>query len=227
MIGAAFILGLTGSFHCAGMCSPLAMAVVNVNSRAFANRLLYNTGRLFTYVVLGAIVSSAGFLLPIWEYQNLLSIIIGIILLLAGFGIMKTHIPILTKSVARFSQHIKKLFGFFIQKKNVGSILILGALNGMLPCGLLLIALSYCITLQSAGEGILFMLAFGVSTLPVMLGFTSILPVIMKKFDFNISYITRGLLILSGVVLIARVFLVHLHHESSIERGIIDIVLCR
>ena len=227
MIGAALILGFTGSFHCAGMCSPLAMAVVNVQSRAFVNRLLYNTGRIVTYAVLGATVSSVGFLLPISNYQNLLSIIIGIILLLAGFGVMRMHVPILTRSVARFSQHIKNLFGFFIQKKNVGSILILGALNGMLPCGLLLIALSYCITLRSAGEGALFMIVFGAATLPAMLGFTSILPVIVKKLDLNISTLTRVLLVLSGFVLIARIFLVSLHHESSIEQGIIDIVLCR
>lgn len=227
MVVTALIMGLAGSLHCAGMCSPLAMAVTNMSSKVFLNRLIYNAGRILTYAALGALVSGMGYLLPISRFQNLLSILLGITLLLAGCGFLKISIPVLSKAAAQFTHRIKNLFSLFLGKKNSGSVFVLGALNGLLPCGLILIALSYSVTLRSPGQGLLFMTVFGLGTLPVMLGLTSVLPVIVKRFDFNISHITRGMLVLSGLLLIARVFIVQIHHEKSIQQGIIDVVLCR
>jgi sulfite exporter TauE/SafE len=103
----------------------------------------------------------------------------------------------------------------------------MGTLNGLLPCGLVLIALSYCLTLQAPLEGFTFMMMFGAGTLPVMLGLTSIIPTLVKKFRFNMYYVTSGMLIVSGLVLIARVFIMHVPHNANIQEGVIDIVLCR
>jgi sulfite exporter TauE/SafE len=223
----ALLMGLAGSLHCIGMCSPLAMAVTTMSSTAKANRLIYNGGRIITYSILGGIVASLGFVLPFFKFQNLVSILLGIALLLIGIGVLKIHIPILSILIGKFTYLLKNLFTKFLQRKNYGSMLLLGALNGLLPCGLVYIALTYCITLQSPLDGFKFMMLFGAGTLPVMLGLTSLIPGFAKRLNLNLQLITSGMLILSGILLIVRVFMVHLPHQGSFQEGVIDIVLCR
>lgn len=227
MLVTALIMGLAGSLHCVGMCSPLAMAVSNMNPHAFFNRIVYNTGRILIYGTLGALVATAGFIIPFSKFQNLISILLGMALLFVGVGLLKPTIPLLSKVVGKFTSFIKNSFAKFLTRKTYGSVFMLGALNGLLPCGLVLIALTYCLTLRSPIEGFSFMLVFGAGTLPVMLGLTSLISVLVKKFNFNIRYFTTGMLIASGILLIARVFIVQLPHKASLQQGVIDIVLCR
>ncbi len=224
----ALLIGLAGSLHCLGMCSPLVMAATAMNPSVIISKLVYNAGRIFTYAVLGMIVAGAGMSLPAKNYQNLLSIILGItLLLIATGGIRNIRIPILTTLLQSFNRKLKNLFRTFITQKNLGSLLVLGSINGLLPCGLTFLALTYCLTLQAPHDGFYFMLLFGVGTLPVMLGFTSIFQFIAKRFKLNIQTITTGMLVVSGIVLIARVFIIQLPHAPSIKEGMIDIVMCR
>lgn len=227
MIVTALIMGFVGSLHCIGMCSPLAMAVSNMNAKALINRTVYNAGRILVYASLGALVSSIGHLLPFSRFQNLLSIILGALLIVAGVGLLKINNPAITRTVGGVTLFLKKTFGSFLKKKSMGSVFFLGALNGLLPCGLVLIALSFCVTLKTPVAGWFFMLFFGIGTLPAMLGATSILPVIFDKLRFNMLALTKGMLIASGALMIARVYFVHVHHQESIRQGIIDVVLCR
>ena len=226
MVLTALIMGLTGSLHCVGMCSPLAMAVGNMNTRAFLNRVTYNAGRIVTYGLLGLGIAGVGLALPISKFQNLVSVLLGVILLLAGIGLLKVNIPIFSRAIGTLTSTIKKLFTKFLNRKNFGSVFLLGTLNGILPCGLVWIALTYSLTLQSPLEGFSFMMLFGVGTLPVMLGFTSIITQLLKRFNFNFQHITSAMLILSGILLIVRVFIIHLPHHHSLQQGVVDIVLC-
>ena len=226
MVLTALIMGLTGSLHCVGMCSPLAMAVGNINTRAFLNRAVYNAGRIVTYGLLGLTIAGVGLAFPISKFQNLVSILLGVILLLAGIGLLKVNIPIFSRAIGTLTFTIKKLFTKFLNRKNFGSVFVLGTLNGILPCGLVWIALTYSLTLQSPLEGFNFMMLFGLGTLPVMLGFTSIITQLLKRFNFNFQHITSAMLILSGILLIVRVFIIHLPHQHSLQQGVVDIVLC-
>ena len=226
MVLTALIMGLTGSLHCVGMCSPLAMAVGNMNTRAFLNRVIYNAGRIVTYGLLGLGIAGVGLAFPISKFQNIVSISLGIILMLAGTGLLKVNIPILSSGIGKLTSMLKKLFTKFLNRKNLGSVFLLGTLNGILPCGLVWIALTYSFTLQSPLEGFSFMMLFGIGTLPVMLGFTSIITQLLKRFNFNFQHITSAMLILSGVLLIVRIFIIHLPHQHSIQQGVVDIVLC-
>ena len=227
MIVTALIMGFAGSLHCVGMCSPLAMAVSNMSPRAFLNRTIYNAGRILTYGLLGASVGSLSEALPLSKFQNFVSILLGIVLLFIGTGLLKANTFLLTNGVVKLTSRLKNLFTKFLARKNYRSVFFLGSLNGLLPCGLIWIALTYSITLQSPFESFGFMLLFGAGTLPVMLGFTTIIPNVLKRFNFNIQHVTSGMLIISGIMLIARVFIIHLPHQSSIHHGLIDIVLCR
>jgi hypothetical protein len=211
-----------------GMCSPLAMSVTNMSSNVILSRILYNLGRIGTYGILGSIVSTIGLGFPMIKYQNLISILLGISLLVIGLaGVSVIRIPILTKALGSFSVFLKNLFSKFLQQKNHLSTFTLGSLNGILPCGLSLLALTYCVTLAGPADGFIFMGAFGLGTLPVMLGFTSVFYWVINKFNVQVKSMTTGLLIISGLLLIGRVFFIHLPHSESIQQGVVDIVLCR
>lgn len=227
MIITALIMGLAGSLHCLGMCSPLVMAVTNMSSAVMMNRLIYNLGRILTYGVLGAIVGTAGWSLPFLYMQNLLSVVLGITLVVFSvIGIGDLRVPILTPFLQKLSATLKMLFGRFIQKKSPSSVFVLGSLNGILPCGLTFLALAVCLTLDGPLSSFNFMLLFGVGTLPVMLGLTSVFGKLVKKFDVSIRKVTTTMLFISGCLLIARVFLFH-QHEISADHGLVDIILCR
>jgi uncharacterized protein len=226
MVLTALIMGLTGSLHCVGMCSPLAMAVGSLSTRAFLNRAIYNAGRIVTYGFLGLGIASIGLSFPISKFQNLISIFLGIILLLAGIGLLRINIPLFSKAIGTLTSTLKILFTKFLRRKNFGSVFLLGTLNGILPCGLVWIALTYSLTLQSPLEGFSFMMLFGLGTLPVMLGFTSMITQLLNRFHFSFQHVTSAMLILSGILLIVRVFIIHLPHQHSLQQGVVDIVLC-
>jgi uncharacterized protein len=227
MVLTALVMGFAGSLHCIGMCSPLAMAVSNLSPRVTLNRLIYNVGRIFTYGILGAIVGTIGWTLPFGNFQNLVSIILGVTLLLFGvLGVSNLHIPVLTNVLQSATGYLKKLFGKFLQQKNFAAVFILGSLNGILPCGLTFLALTFCLTLNSPADSFYFMVLFGLGTLPAMLGLTTILMSLVKRFNISLRRLTTTMLILSGCLLIARVFLFH-HHTLPEEHGMVDIILCR
>lgn len=227
MLLAAFLLGVTGSLHCAGMCSPLALAVANRNSPAMYSRLMYNLGRISTYGVLGAIVATLGYTLPLAKYQNVLSIMMGSALIIMSIiGITGARIPFLTRALVKFTGSLKAAFSKHLGKKRIGTMLLLGAINGLLPCGLTFLALAFCITLTNPQEGFAYMFVFGLGTLPVMLGLVSLADVAKNRMNWSISKVTTGLMMVSGVLLIARVFFVHLpDHKHGMD--LIDIVICR
>ncbi len=224
----ALLIGLTGSLHCAGMCSPLLMAVTNLTPAVALNRVLYNGGRILTYGLLGAAASSAGSFFPVARYQNILSITFGIILILAAIlRIDRFNIPVLMKGASMITAWVKSKFAFFLARKSSPAIFLMGMLNGFLPCGMTLLALGYCMMLNGPVDGFNFMLLFGAGTLPVMLGLAPVILLGIKKFNLSIQTATTSLMILAGVILIARIF-IHAGIEASHHNGeMIDIVLCR
>jgi sulfite exporter TauE/SafE len=228
MILTAIILGLAGSLHCVGMCSPLVMAVSNLRSPAFRNRLIYNTGRIFVYGLLGAAVATLGLALPLSKFQNLLSLTLGVSLILISItGLKNVYIPLVSNFLSAVVRNLKILFGKFLQQKNTTGIFILGSLNGLLPCGLTFLALTYCLSLKGPLDGFNFMLLFGVGTLPVMLGLTGFFTILIRKFQINVTTITTTMMFISGCLLIVRVFIFHDTHDHTLHHHIIDVVLCQ
>jgi uncharacterized protein len=224
----AVILGVAGSLHCLGMCSPLVMAVTSLRPSAILNRVVYNSGRIMVYAIMGSLVASAGLVLPLHKFQNLISMVLGAALVIIGcLGIRTIKIPGLTAAMQRLSSLLKNVFGSFMKRKSLSTVFILGSLNGLLPCGLTVIALTWCVTLRGPLDGFNFMLLFGAGTLPVMLGFTGIFSVFAKRLNWNFNTVITSMLILSGCLLIARVFLTHLSHTTLEEARVVEIILCR
>lgn len=228
MIATAILMGFVGSLHCLGMCTPLVMAVTNLSGKAFLKRIVYNSGRIFVYGVLGLLVSGVGQILPIGPYQNAISLTLGIALLIIGLaGVSRIPLNAVPVLLVRLQSFLKNKFSKLIQRKTHASSFLMGSLNGILPCGLTFIALSYCVTLESTLNGFYFMLLFGAGTLPVMLGFTSLLQKAIQYFKLSFARVSTTMLVLSGLLLIARVVVDHNHSHPKESKSEADIVVCK
>lgn len=172
MLYTAFILGLLGSFHCIGMCGPIAFALPldrSSKGKMIFQTMLYHLGRLTTYSLIGVLFGVIGKGLYLAGFQQRLSILMGVIM------IITVVIPVsvfnrfnITKPLYRLVGEVKQQLGIYLKKKSNKSIFLIGFFNGFLPCGLVYMALIGSIATSSAVIGSLYMFLFGIGTLPMM-----------------------------------------------------------
>ena len=170
ILWSALLLGLAGSIHCVGMCGPIAMALpltTREKTAVIIQSLLYNLGRITTYALLGCIFGLLGWGITLLGYQNILSIGMGVILILTALFTISIEQKllantILTKLIGQLKNKLAKL----LSVQNNGSAFRIGLLNGLLPCGLVYLALAGSITTGSYLMGTLYMTAFGFGSLP-------------------------------------------------------------
>jgi sulfite exporter TauE/SafE len=168
-IWTGFLLGGVGSLHCAGMCGPLAMALPTAGasrSGYVLGRLAYNAGRLLTYGLLGVLFGLAGQAAFMAGLQRWVSLALGVAIL-AGWLVSRR--VALNTPVVRFVAVLKAGMGQLLGRRGWLSLGLLGALNGLLPCGLVYVACAGAASTGAAGAGAAYMLAFGLGTVPVML----------------------------------------------------------
>src|SRR4051812_29479834 len=170
---AALTLGFLGSFHCVAMCGPIALALPLDRSSMFSKSigaLLYNAGRLITYIILGSIFGLLGQSIVIAGYQQALSITLGVLILLGLLLPASTTNKINFMSVpALFIGRLKQKLRALFSTNSYSSLFLIGTLNGLLPCGLVYLGIAGAIASGNALQGGMFMLAFGLGTLPAML----------------------------------------------------------
>lgn len=191
---AGLIFGLTGSLHCAGMCGPIVIslpAAVNNKWKFVISRLLYNSGRIITYSLLGLIFGFAGSRIKLSGLQQMLSIITGIVILTgvifsSGKFLYKIKISWLTELFIKF----KYKFGEFYRNKSAASFLMTGILNGLLPCGFVYLALSGAMMTGDTFGGMLFMMMFGIGTVPVMM----IISLLGRRLNLNLGIIRKRII---------------------------------
>jgi sulfite exporter TauE/SafE len=224
MLTTAFILGLAGSLHCVGMCSPLAYAVTARRGDVVTNKLLYNIGRILMYCILGAGVSSLGSMLPT-TFQYAISIVLGVSLVIIGITRSNFKTPVLIP-LLKASGFLKNQFSNFLRDKKYSSVFMLGVLNGLLPCGLTFLALTTCITFENPVGGFVFMAVFGAGTLPAMLGLVSIIPLLTQRFNLNATKLMVVMQLAAGCLLIVRVLLVEPGVAHTTTAGVDQISIC-
>lgn len=172
MLASAFVLGLLGSFHCVGMCGPIAfmLPVDNTNQiKKITQISIYHIGRLLSYSIIGLIFGLVGKGLYIFGLQQQLSIVIGaimIILVLIPYQTFNKYN--LSKPLFKVISKIKTSLGKELQKKTPDTFLTIGFLNGFLPCGLVYMAVFASIATANSITGSLYMLFFGLGTIPLM-----------------------------------------------------------
>jgi sulfite exporter TauE/SafE len=168
----AFVVGLLGSFHCIGMCGPIAVALPISNSTNlsfFAGRILYNLGRVVTYSFLGAVLGLVGGRIALAGAQQIVSIVLGVVIIIAVLLPQKhknyfAQHPITQK----LAQPLKANIGVLFKKGTFSALFLIGILNGFLPCGFVYIGLAGSIASGDAISGAAVMILFGLGTVPVM-----------------------------------------------------------
>lgn len=172
MLLSAIILGLMGSLHCVGMCGPIAFMLPvdrENNLKKFGQILIYHFGRLLAYGLIGLVFGLLGKGLYIFGMQQKLSIAIGILMIIVVLVPYKTFSKYnFSKPVYRIISKVKNQLGQELKKKSPDTFLTIGFLNGFLPCGLVYMALFGAIAMGGAAEGSLYMILFGLGTIPLM-----------------------------------------------------------
>lgn len=168
----ALLLGLLGSFHCIGMCGPIAL-VLPIHQEKPIPRLLkiflYHSGRLLAYGSIGLFFGIVGKGLYLSGFQQRLSIIIGVFMIVYILIPYKTIKKLnFTSSIFSLVSHIKTKLGQRLQNKGYRSLFIIGFLNGYLPCGMVYMALAGAIATGTPSEGFLYMFIYGLGTIPLL-----------------------------------------------------------
>jgi uncharacterized protein len=208
LILASLTLGFLGSFHCVGMCGPIALALpLNNNSVAakISGALLYNGGRIFTYALFGSLFGIIGQSMVIAGYQQALSIILGILILLFMFipSAILNRFKI-TAPVYKIVSIGKKKLHLLFRKNSYSSLFFIGVLNGFLPCGLVYLGIAGAIATGNGLQGMLFMSVFGLGTLPALLALALAGNTVSPKFRTGINKAMPLFIATVAVLLILR-----------------------
>ena len=165
----SLLLGLASSLHCVGMCGPLVMSVPVQHlpdGKKTTGILLYQLGRIGTYVLLGIIAGFVGWRIYAAGFQQLFSILLGILILLmlsGSFFLNKLH------GNNWLNQRVTQFMFWAIRRQAPFGMLLMGAANGLLPCGMVYVAITGAMATGTVPGAALFMLSFGIGTLPALL----------------------------------------------------------
>ncbi|MBK6538370.1 MAG: sulfite exporter TauE/SafE family protein [Ignavibacteria bacterium] len=203
-----FILGIAGSFHCVGMCGPIVLSLPSGNPRSTSfviGRVLYNSGRIITYTFLGTLFGLLGNRIFLFGFQQGLSVFTGIVILVTVFFTIKgknifTGIPFINSAFVKFKIAFSKIY----KVKSKSAMLMTGILNGFLPCGFVYIGLSGAMLTGVAFDGALYMLLFGLGTVPLMLGLSFFSNFINIKLRKRITKLIPAFTVILALLFIAR-----------------------
>ena len=202
----ALLMGFTGSLHCAGMCGPIVWIMPFQAFTGFKKILalaLYHFGRISVYAVLAVVLHSFRSLFDP-KVQQYTSIILGGFLLVIG---ILSFVPNHTiKLKLPWAEYVKRELGRVIGRPGLGIMALAGILNGLLPCGLVYMALSASLTATTFFQAAAIMYVFGLGTLPMLVSITllktklaflrtnhirKLVPVVV--FCFGCLFIVRGM----------------------------------
>ena len=200
----AFALGLAGSLHCAVMCGPLVLALSKARPpslRESAGRICYHAGRIATYSLLGLIFGFLGYFVAPAGFQRWLSISLGVFLF-AGL-LVGTRVS-LAPSIWSWVTLLQSSMRSLLQRRSLLSQALMGGLNGLLPCGLVYVAVAGATATGQSLKGAAFMACFGLGTWPLMLGIHLAGQRLPLPMRFSIGNVTRGAVVLMASLLILR-----------------------
>lgn len=199
----SIVLGLISSFHCVGMCGPLALALPVTHQDKTSQVLsisLYNAGRILTYAVLGLLFGLAGRKLYLAGMQQWFSIGAGILMFLLAFQYFIRKKNIQPKWMDKFHGGVQFLMQRALQSQSRFSYLFLGMANGLLPCGMVYLAIAGALNTSEVLHSVVFMAGFGAGTLPAMMA----LAIFSLRVDLSVRrqikrfmpYVVAGMAIL-------------------------------
>jgi sulfite exporter TauE/SafE len=172
MLYTAILFGLISSFHCIGMCGPIAMMLPvdrNNETKKITQLLIYHIGRLTAYASLGLAfgILGKGFFLAGMQQQ--LSITVGVLIIIVAVVPEKTLASYnFSKPIYKIISKVKSSLGKQFKNRSYKSFFTIGLLNGYLPCGMVYVALFGALAMPTIEYSVLYMLLFGLGTVPMM-----------------------------------------------------------
>ena len=231
MYWVAFTLGFLGSLHCAGMCGALSCAMCT-NQRGskfglFYSTVSYHSGRILTYAIYGVLFGLLSEVVILGNIQSIVSIILGLLFMIVV--LIQVDLEYRLQSLPKiqaFYLRVKSMLGNAYRDSKRFPRFVLGMINGLLPCGLVYLALAGSLTTSSFWQSIMFMTMFGVGTLPMMFGITlgvSRIPFKLKSsFRKTIPYATFAF----GVYLVFRGVAISIPAELDFWHALKHPVMC-
>ncbi|MEO8515134.1 MAG: sulfite exporter TauE/SafE family protein [Flavobacterium sp.] len=208
MLYSAFLLGLISSLHCIGMCGPIAMmlpvAKSNPQKKAF-QILTYHAGRILAYGSIGLLFGLIGRGFYLAGIQQQLSIFAGIAM------IMMVILPVnvfakynFSKPLYQLISKMKSALGQQFAKSSFKSVLSIGILNGLLPCGMVYAAVFGALAMPKLYLSVLYMALFGLGTVPLMSAVVYLQQLLVMPVRNKIQKITPYAVACIGILFIVR-----------------------
>ncbi len=210
-----FILGLSGTGHCIGMCGPLVFSLPGRTGR-FTSHLVYHAGRLLTYAFMGGLMGglSSGFtdligtggpspLSSIRMAQVILSVFAGVFMAVFGLsrlGIISEPGWMSTASPDRLPGW-KAVFRSAATDGGFGAMFMVGLFLGLLPCGLSYAAFAMALTSKSVMAGALMLLGFGLGTVPGLILIGTGASSLFRRYR-RISDLLSGIIMIAMAVML-------------------------
>ncbi len=208
MLYSALIFGLISSFHCIGMCGPIAMMlpVDHKNPTKKALQILtYQLGRLTAYSTLGLLFGLMGRGLFLAGMQQRMSIAVGVmmiaIVLIPERIFAKYNF---SKPVYKLISKVKTSLGSQFKRKTPDALFTIGLLNGFLPCGLVYAALFGAIAMQNVALGITYMFLYGLGTIPLMSAVVYVSNFLTVPFRNKLQKVIPIVTVIIGTLFILR-----------------------
>ena len=203
----AFILGVISNLHCLGMCGPIALAIpLNRSSKSamLFGILQYHLGRVLVYVILGYIVGYIGMGIKLFGVLQAISIIAGIGIIIYAWRNKLTFFKNPFTSSLRHTSLLSRSMGKIMRSESPVKLFLLGALNGLLPCGMVYTALITAVVLGTPILSATSMLAFGLGTLPGLVAFSLFAQQLGNPIRSKINRYLPYLITVVGLLIILR-----------------------
>ena len=190
------------------MCGPIAMMLPVDRSnevKKITQIIMYHIGKLTAYGTLGLIFGLLGRSFYLAGMQQQLSIIVGILMILVAVIPERVFAKYnFSKPVYRVITKVKSSLGQQFKNKSYKSLFTIGLLNGFLPCGMVYVAIFGAIAMQSVSLGVLYMLLFGIGTIPMLTAVIYISNVLSFSFRGTLQKIIPVVAVVIGMLFIIR-----------------------
>lgn len=203
----AFILGVISNLHCLGMCGPIALAIpLNRSSKSamLFGILQYHLGRVLVYAILGYIVGYIGMGIKLFGILQAISIIAGIGIIIYAWRNKLTFFKNPFTSSLRHTSLLSRSMGKIMRSESPLKLFLLGALNGLLPCGMVYTALITAVVLGTPLLSATSMLAFGLGTLPGLVAFSLFAQQLGNPIRSKINRYLPYLITVVGLLIVLR-----------------------
>ena len=202
------VFGLVTSFHCAGMCGPIAVALPlhgQTIGQKLLGGLLYNFGRTLTYMALGAVFGLLGQGISALGFQSWLSVITGVLMIstVAFPSLFSFNLGARSNRIS-FLNALKRGLRNLFSTRSFSSLFLIGFLNGFLPCGPLYSAIIMSTGIGNMSGSILFMLFFGLGTIPMLLSISVLGNILSISLRRKLSNFLPAVIVIIGLLFILR-----------------------